>query len=447
MKLFDLFKRKSFAHGVHPPEYKEMTRNLPIKRLPFAQRFVVPLSQHFGAPARPVVRVGQEVHRGEPIAEADGYLSVPMHAPVTGVIEAISLMPSARGPKGEAIIMRPFEGSSQEVLYGSELDIESLEPSDIVREVQNCGMVGLGGAGFPTHVKLSVPNGYQADVLLVNGCECEPYLTADHRVMLERPAELMVGIRIAMRAARVKRAVIGVEDNKLDAVEAMAKHLPEDGSITIEVVETKYPQGSEKMLISAILGREVPSGGFPYQVGVVVNNVSTLAEIGRLLPRREGLIERVVTVAGPNIKRPGNYRVPMGTPIRFLLEEIGCSEPQQCAHVILGGPMMGSTVASLDVPVTKAISGVVVLPGAVNEDAPVQQPCIKCGRCLDACPVHLNPSLLGRLAARRHYQEMAEEHHLNDCFECGCCAYVCPSNIPLVQYFRIAKSINRERAA
>ncbi|GAB6041376.1 electron transport complex subunit RsxC [Endothiovibrio diazotrophicus] len=449
MGILDLFKRKSFPHGIHPPEYKEQTRDQPLKRLPFAPRFVVPLSQHFGAPAKAIVRPGQEVARGEPIAEADGHMSVPMHAPVTGEVEAVALMPTARGPKSEAIILRPFGGSSQEVLYGGALDLERLDEETIIREVQACGMVGLGGAGFPTHVKLSVPEGHKVDTLLVNGCECEPYLTADHRLMVERPEELMTGIRVAMRAARVERAIIGVEDNKPEAAEAMRKVLPEDGSISVEVVETKYPQGSEKMLIKAVLGREVPSGGFPYQVGVVVNNVSTLAEIGRLLPRREGLIERIVTVAGPGIEHPGNYLVPIGTPLRFLLERVGCASAAN--QVILGGPMMGATVASLDVPVTKAVSGVVILPERRSEERQSAemkvQPCIKCGRCLDACPLHLNPSMLGRLAAKRHYGEMAEKYHLNDCFECGSCSYVCPSNIPLVQYFRIAKSINRERTA
>ena len=449
MGILDLFKRKSFPHGIHPPEYKEQTRDRAIKRLPFAPRFIVPLSQHFGAPAKAIVHAGREVVRGEPIAEADGQLSVPQHSPVTGVVEAVALMPTARGPKSEAIILRPFEGSSQEVLYGGYLDLKQLDGDDIVREVQACGMVGLGGAGFPTHVKLSVPEGHEVDTLVVNGCECEPYLTADHRLMIEHPEALMIGIRVAMKAANVNRAVIGVEDNKPEAVEAMRRALPEEGSITVEEVETKYPQGSEKMLIKALLGREVPSGGFPYQVGVVVNNVSTLAEIGHLLPKREGLIERIVTVAGPGVERPGNYRVPIGTPLKFLLDHVGCTADAN--HLILGGPMMGATVASLDVPVTKAVSGVVVLPELQLEAEPTAeskvQPCIKCGRCLDACPLHLNPSMLGRMAGKRMYQEMAEEYHLNDCFECGSCAYVCPSNIPLVQYFRVAKSINRERAA
>ncbi len=446
MGLLNLFKRKTFAHGVHPPEHKEETAHLPIRRMPFAPRMIIPLSQHFGAPAVPLVRVGQEVVRGEPIARADGFMSVPMHAPATGVIESIQLMPTARGPKTEAIVIRVYPAAEQRVLYGAPRDVESMTPDDIVQAVQDSGMVGLGGAAFPTHVKLKPPKDDPIDTLVVNGCECEPYLTTDHRVMLEHTDELLSGIRIAMRVSGATCAVIGVEDNKLDAVEAIQRKLPADGSITVQPVKTKYPQGSEKLLVKVLLDREVPSGGFPYQIGVVVNNVGTLAQLGMLLPQSQGLIERVVTLAGPGIKRPGNYIIPLGTPLRFALEYVGYEG--DATHIILGGPMMGNTVASLDVPVTKGVTGIVVMPD--QEHSPAAQtiyPCIRCGRCLDACPVKLNPSQMGRLAAKRLYTEMQQKYHLNDCFECGCCSYVCPSNIPLVQYFRIAKAINRERAA
>jgi electron transport complex protein RnfC len=446
MGLLNLFRRKTFAHGVHPPEHKDETAHLPIRRMPFAPRMIIPLSQHFGAPAVPVVHVGQEVVRGEPIARADGFMSVPMHAPATGVIESIQLMPTARGPKTEAIVIRVHPAAEQRVLYGAPRDVDAMTPDEIVQAVQDTGMVGLGGAAFPTHVKLKPPKDHPIDTLVVNGCECEPYLTTDHRVMLEYTDELLRGIRIAMRVSGAARAVIGVEDNKPDAIEAIERKLPEDGSITVQAVKTKYPQGSEKLLVQVLLGREVPSGGFPYQIGVVVNNVGTLAQLGMLLPDSQGLIERVVTLAGPGIKKPGNYIIPLGTPLRFALDYVGYHG--DASHIILGGPMMGNTVASLDVPVTKGVTGILVMPD--EEKKPAAQtiyPCIRCGRCLDACPVHLNPSQLGRLAAKRQYTEMQQKYHLNDCFECGCCSFVCPSNIPLVQYFRIAKAINRERAA
>ena len=262
----------------------------------------------------------------------------------------------------------------------------------------------------------------------------------------EQTDDLLSGIRIVMRALGVERAMIGIEDNKMDAVDAIAGRLVPDSPISVHAVQTKYPQGAEKMLIDSLLGRRVPSGSFPSAVGVSVFNVSTLAQIGALLPRGQGVIERVVTVTGPAVRHPGNYLVPVGTPVRFLLEFAGATA--EAHELILGGPMMGMSVASLDVPVTKAVSGMVLLDAAAADQREARvQPCIRCAYCVEACPMHLNPSTLGLLAAKGEYETMAEQFHLNDCFECGCCSYVCPSNIPLVQYFRIAKTINREKAA
>ncbi|KRT55447.1 electron transport complex subunit RsxC [endosymbiont of Ridgeia piscesae] len=446
MSLFGLFGRGSFQHGIHPPDNKQQTASQPIRRLPFPELLVLPLDQHIGKPARVIVNKGQEVVRGEPIAEADGFVSVPIHAPATGRIKGIELMPTARGPKSLSILLEVYEGSTQEVLWGSERDIGALSPQQLIQAVQESGMVGLGGAAFPSHVKLTLPEGKQVDTLVVNGCECEPYLSCDHRVMLEHPKALMRGIRYAMRATGTKQAVIGIEDNKMDAVEQLQTHAPRDDTIKVVAVETKYPQGSEKMLIKSALGREVPAGGLPADVGVVVNNVGTLAALGQLLPKGEGLIERVITVAGPGVKHPGNYLVPLGTPIGFVLDQVGYSGGQN--EFILGGPMMGPAVSALETPITKGSSGLLVLNEPnINSETRRIWPCIKCARCVDACPMHLNPSQLGQLAAKRQYQTMAERYHLNDCFECGCCSYVCPSNIPLVQYFRIAKAINREQAA
>ncbi|MFP4648109.1 MAG: electron transport complex subunit RsxC [Halorhodospira sp.] len=447
MSVLSFLSGLTFPGGVAPPERKDQTCQEPIRRLSFAPRMVLPLAQHFGNPARAVVRRGQEVFRGELIAEADGWASVPIHAPVTGTVEGIQLMPTARGPKTESILLRTTPGDSQTVRWARARDVEELSREALIRSIQDAGIVGQGGASFPTHLKLSLPDGYEVDTLVVNGCECEPFLSADHRLMLEGTADIMAGIRLAMRACGAPRTVIGVEDDKPDAIEALRAALAPEDPIRVEPLKAKYPQGSEKMLIKALLGREVPSGGLPYQIGVLVNNVGTMAQLGYLLPRGEGLIERVITVAGPGVDRPGNYRVPIGTPLRYLLEEVGF-EGDDPSRIILGGPMMGNTVAFLDVPVTKGVSGVLVLPearktGSVDDP---QQPCIRCGRCVEVCPVGLNPSELGRLAAKRQYQVMEERYHLNDCFECGCCSYVCPSNIPLVQYFRIAKSLNRERA-
>ncbi|MBK1726523.1 electron transport complex subunit RsxC [Halorhodospira neutriphila] len=444
MELLSLLRGRTFRRGVEAPEYKELTAGQPIRRLPFAPRLVLPLDQHFGDPARALVRKGQEVVRGEPVAEAQGPRSVPIHAPVTGVVEDVELMPTARGPKSRAVILRTAPGDSQAVRWSRPCDPERLGTAELIEAVQRTGLVGQGGAAFPTHLKLSIPDGHAVDTLVVNGCECEPYLTTDHRIMLEQPALVLAGVRLAMQTVGAERTLIGVEDNKPDAIAALRGQIGADEPITVRAVKSKYPQGSEKMLIKTLLGREVPSGGLPFHVGVVVNNAGTLAQLGHLLPRGEGLIERVVTVSGPGVDRPGNYRVPIGTPLRAILEAVGYREDDP-SRIILGGPMMGNTVASLDVPITKGVSGLLVMPQAAEEVVASSQPCIRCGRCLEACPVGLNPAELGRLAANRQYQAMEERFNLNDCFECGCCSYVCPSNIPLVQYFRIAKALNRER--
>lgn len=474
MSLFPFIKRKTFSRGVHPDANKS-TAGSPIRRMPFASRMILPLVQHIGKPAVPLVRAGEEVVRGQPIARADGFLSVPIHAPADGVIEAIELKPSARGPWVESIVLRVFEASTQEVRWASPpnvaRDVHEMTPKEILQAIQDSGMVGLGGAAFPSHAKLAVPEGTKIHTLVVNGCECEPYLTCDHRLMLEYPADLLNGIRLAMKAVGADRAVIGVEDNKMDAVAAITEAIRNDprGECDIEVqaVETKYPQGAEKMLVKSLLGIEVPAGGLPMHVGVVVNNVGTLAMLGSLIPEGKGLTERVVTVTGPGIAKPGDYWVPLGTPMRTVLKWAGLPVPGDSRstfpspaggrgargegdggefEIILGGPMMGQAVASLDVPVTKGVSGILVFDKLQLESDRKIWPCIKCGECVKACPMGLNPSMLGMLAGRREYDEMGTHYHLGDCFECGCCTYVCPSHIPLVQQFRVAKGILRGKA-
>ena len=436
---------RSFRGGVHPPEEK-ITAGKPIRRFPFPPKLILPLSQHTGAPSRPLVRENQEVVRGEPIAEPGGFVSVPIHAPATGRVTQIGLARTATGQMAPAIFLEAYPGASQDVLYGSEVDIESMTPDELISAVQATGVVGLGGAAFPTHVKMKIPEGKQVDTIIINGCECEPYLTTDHRVMLEQWQSLLDGCRIIQRAMGAERIMIGIEENKPDAIEALRAHLPPDRPITVEPVATKYPQGAEKVLIQVLLDREVPSGGLPVDVGVGVFNVATVAQIGELLPRQQGLIERVVTVTGAGVKKPGNYMMALGTPLQFVLNHLGLHE--KAVEVILGGPMMGAAVQSLESPVTKGITGIVVLTEqeVASREKPVF-PCIHCSRCVEVCPVHLNPSELGLLARKGYYETMAGEYHLMDCFECGSCAYVCPSNIPLVQYFRVAKAINREKKA
>lgn len=454
MKLLSYFRGEAFQRGVHPPSTKEATADRRIRRLPFPPSVIVPLLQHIGKPPHAIVRVGQEVVRGQPIARSDDWLSVPHHAPLSGVVEAIELRPAARGPWTQSIVIRAFPGATQEDGWGLSRDLDAASSSDVLQAIWDSGMVGLGGAAFPTHAKLSVPRQAHVHTLVVNGCECEPYLTCDHRVMVEDADDLVRGIRYAMRATGAVRAIIGIEDNKPDALDAVRAAIPRtpfpEGMIHAEAVPTKYPQGSEKMLLMALFGIEMPSGTLPVSLGMVVNNVGTLAALGRLLPLGQGLTERVVTVTGPGVSKPGDYRVPLGTPLKFVLDYAGVSSADlDSRQVILGGPMMGQAIASLDVPITKGVSGVLVFrhQDMLAKDGLKTYPCIKCGECVESCPMGLNPSTLGMLVAKREYDLMGSNYHLGDCFECGCCTYVCPSNIPLVQQFRVAKQILRERAA
>jgi electron transport complex protein RnfC len=434
----------TFHHGVHPPEAKEETRALAIRQFPFAPLLVVPLAQSAGKPPVPVVREGQEVARGQQLARPDGDLSVALHAPASGMVRRIALAPSISGRMTPAVYLEPFPGSTQEIAPGTPCPLDA-EPETILRAIQEAGIVGLGGAAFPTHVKLRVPEGKSVDTLIVNGAECEPWLTTDHRVMLEQRDDLFTGLRYLKRATGAARLVVGVEANKADAAEHIAAGVPKDLEVEVRQMKVKYPQGAEKMLISALLGREVPSGRLPADVHALVINVATAAEIGRLLPNGRGIQERVVTITGPAVVKKGNYRVPIGTPLRFLLETVGVDE-SRLNRVFLGGPMMGQAASRLEIPITKGTSGVVAFS---HEEARATHakvhPCIRCGYCLDACPMFLNPQRLGELARAEEWQRMAEEQHLMDCFECGSCSYVCPAHLPLVQSFRVAKSMVRRR--
>jgi len=440
MRLLGL---NTFRHGVHPPDSKEETRGLPIRRFPFAPLLIVPLAQHLGKPSVPVVREGQEVARGQKIARPDGFMSVAMHAPASGIVRRIALTPTISGRMVPGVFLEPHPGSTQEVMEGTPCSLETASPDEIVAAIQDAGVVGLGGAAFPTHVKLKIPPDKSVDTLIINGAECEPYLTTDHRIMLEQREDVFTGIRYLLKVSGAERVIVGVEANKLDAAEHMRAGLPADLPASVEVLPVKYPQGAEKMLITALLGREVPSGGLPLDVHALCVNVATTAEIGRLLPHGRGIHERVITVAGPAVQRKGNYRIPIGTPLRFLLETVGVAE--DVSRVFLGGPMMGQSASSLDICITKGTSGVVAFTDSEAERTHRRvYPCIRCGYCVDACPIFLNPSDLGILAQSQEYERMAKEFHLMDCFECGSCSFVCPSHIPLVQQFRAAKAAFRK---
>jgi electron transport complex protein RnfC len=444
MRLLGL---RTFRHGVHPPEAKDETSGLAIRQFPFAPLLVVPLVQHLGKPSLPEVREGQSVVRGQRIARPDGFMSVSMHAPASGVVRRIALAPAITGRMVPAVYIAPQPGSTQEVAEGRPCRLETATRDEIVAAIQDAGVVGLGGAAFPTHVKLKIPDGESVDTLIINGAECEPYLTTDHRVMLEQREDVLTGIGYLLKLSGAKRAIIAVEANKLDAAEHMRAGLTGGLPVAVEVLRVKYPQGAEKMLIRALLGREVPSGGLPLAVHALCVNVATTAEIGRLLPHGRGIQERVITVTGPAVVRKGNYRIPIGTPLRFLLEQVGVEE--DVSRVFLGGPMMGAAASSLDIPITKGTSGVVAFDETEADRTHRKvHPCIRCGYCVDACPMLLDPSSLDLLARNGEYERMAEEFHLMDCFECGCCSFVCPSHIPLVQQFRLSKAaVRKARAA
>jgi electron transport complex protein RnfC len=433
-----------FKHGVHPPEHKELTRHLGIRRMPFPDEIVLPLRQHAGKPAKACVRVGDRVERGDKVGEADGFVSVPIHSSGAGRVVDIDLWPHIDGTMSPAvrIVLEPHALNVPRPRLVPRW--EGLSPAQVISAVQDAGVVGLGGAAFPTHVKLSPPKDFEVHSILVNGAECEPYLTSDHRTMVEYPERVILGVRIMMHTLGVRKAVVGVERNKPDAIEALGAHLPTDIDITLLPLTVKYPQGAEKMLIQAVTGQEVPSGKLPVSVGVVVQNVGSAAAIAEIFQTGLPLIERIVTVSGEGIRRPQNLIVPVGTKLIDLLDYCG-GVTDDAAEVVIGGPMMGVAQSNLDAPVTKGTTGVVVLTSEQIRGERVW-PCIHCGRCLEACPVFLNPSLLGDLARSRRYEAM-EELHLADCMLCGSCSYVCPSNIPLSQQFAFSKAMLRKHKA
>ena len=435
---------QTFRHGIHPGENKELTAGRLIERMPFPEEVVLPLSQHLGAPSRPIVEVGEKVYRGQLIALADGFVSVPLHASATGRVTAIAKRPHPGGKPQDAIVI-DCDPASPQILYNEgPLAWEHLDKNEVLTAIQNGGFVGLGGAAFPTHVKFSIPKGKRVQYFLVNGCECEPYLTTDHRIMLESGDSILLGIRILQNMLGAEKTIFGVEDNKWDAIRSLREKIPPDLPCDIIPLESKYPQGAEKMLITAMLKREVPSGRLPIDVQVVVSNVGTVAGIGDMFAYGQPLIERIVTVSGPGIRNPATLMIPLGTRLRDVIAHCG-GLTGDIRQILLGGPMMGTPQFDLDVPVMKGAAGILC---RTQPQAPSRReyPCIRCSACLDACPVFLNPSALGSLARSAKYEQMLD-YHIMDCIECGSCSYVCPSNIPLVQRFRVSKGLLRMKQA
>lgn len=425
-----------FRHGVHPPEEKGLTGHLPIRRMPYPDEVVLPLRQHAGKPATLCVRVGDHVERGDRVGEADGFMSVPVHASAAGTVVEVELWPHPDGTMAEAVRIKVDRFAPQVPRPRLVPHWDGLTTAQVVQAVQDAGVVGLGGAAFPTHVKLVPPGDDAVQTLIINGAECEPYLTSDHRTMVEYPERVHFGVRVMMQTLGASRCVIGVEKNKPDAIAALQRTTPTDLDVTVLPLTVKYPQGAEKMLIHAVTGVEVPSGKLPVTTGVVVQNVGSVAAIAEVFETGLPLVERIVTISGHGLRRPANLIVPVGTKLRDLLAQCD-GVTAEAAEVIIGGPMMGQAQANLDAPVIKGTTGVVVLERHETRDTTVY-PCIHCGRCLDACPMFLNPSLLGDYARVQRYEDM-EALHLADCMLCGSCAYVCPSHIPLSQLFQASK--------
>ena len=403
MKLLGQLRR-SFEHGVHPAHLKEQTADLPIQRVPFVKDYVMPLGQHIGVPCEAVVTAGERVRRGQLIAKPGGFVSTALHSPVTGTVTRVGDFRGVDGRFAPAIGIEADAFSRQQVDADGVPDWREMSLEAFIEAVQMAGIVGMGGAAFPSHVKLSVPEGIKIQKLLVNGAECEPYLTNDHRLMVERPEALLEGVEIVQQILGAEETVIGVEMNKPDAIDIIRQHIRPDQSVRVVPLAVKYPQGAEKMMIRSVFGEEVPAGQLPRDVGVNVNNVGTIVAIADYFLRGMPLIERVVTVAGPGVTYPANLIVPLGTSVRDVVKFCGGLKPGS-REIIMGGPMMGRPIASLDVPVLKGCSGVLVFTEEQTARR-TEYPCIRCGRCLEACPYFLNPSRLARLSKARMFDEM-----------------------------------------
>jgi electron transport complex protein RnfC len=429
------FRKRTFEGGVHPKEYKELTEAKPIQVFLPKEKVVIPLHQHFGSPAEPLVKKGDEVRVGQKIGEGKTRFSASVHSSVSGKVERVDYY---NHPCGQFVLSVIIENDGEFTPLESKSenrDPFSLSPQEIIDIVREAGIVGMGGAAFPTAIKLNPPPDKPIDTIIINGCECEPYLNADNRLMIEYPEDILKGAALIKIATGAKRIIVGIEDNKSDAIKIMEAHSKSFPFTEVIPLKTKYPQGAEKNLIYALLKRKVPAGGLPFDVGVVVQNVGTSKAIWEAVSQGKPLYERVITVTGPGIVEPKNVLVRIGTLVHELIEFCGGLK-EETKMVVIGGPMMGIAQWSLDVPVVKATSGIIALTSVSLDN---EKPCIKCGRCVEHCPMDLVPSQLARLTRFNKLNE-ADEWGILNCVECGCCEYVCPANIPLVHWIRTGKS-------
>ncbi|HKJ42933.1 MAG TPA: electron transport complex subunit RsxC [Sunxiuqinia sp.] len=423
--------------GVHPAENK-LSADKAIEKLPLPKSVFIPIAQHIGAPAQALVKKGDSVKVGQLIAKSGGFVSANIHSSVSGTVKKVDLALDSSGYPKQGVFIDVVGDEWETGINTSSQLFEKFEVDSqaIIDKINEAGIVGLGGATFPTHVKLVPPGGMKAEMLLINGVECEPYLTSDHRVMLERGAELLVGIRLLMTALKVNKAYIGIENNKPDAIENLKKLIASDSSIAIVPLKVKYPQGGEKQLIKAVTGREVPSGALPISVGAVVSNVGTALAVYEAVQKNKPLIERVVTITGKSVEKPSNFLVRIGTPVQELIDAAG-GLPEDTGKIISGGPMMGKAIASTDIPVTKGTSGILLMPEPESKRKKMKN-CIRCSRCVTVCPMGLEPYYLMTVSDKQLW-EKAEASKIMDCIECGSCSYTCPADRPLLDYIRLGK--------
>lgn len=429
-------KEFTFKGGIHAPHFKEQTEKMPIEDAIEPKYVVIPLSQHIGAPCEPLVAVGEHVKVGQKIGESKAFVSAPVHSSISGTVKRIELHQTPGGSKVKSIVIESDGLFEVHESVNPKGNIEDLSKDEILGIIKDAGLTGMGGAGFPTHVKLSPPKDKQIDTFIVNGAECEPYLTADHRIMVEKSDLVLLGIRAVMKAVGVNKCFIAIEKNKPDAIEEMQKKVEGIEEIEVAPLEAKYPQGDEKRIINAVTGREVPSGGLPMDVGCIVDNVGTVATIGNVILTGMPVIQRVTTVTGSAISNPKNLYIRLGTLFSDVIEQCG-GFSEEPGKILNGGPMMGIAQFTTEVPVIKGTSGILVLN---RKDANVPEPsnCIRCGKCVDACPVHLQPYLISRQAILKRFDD-AEKTYAADCIECGSCSFICPAKRPLVETIRIAK--------
>ena len=423
--------------GVHPSEHKEFSEHLALQRFPEPKTVVIQMSQHLGAPANPIVQVGDKVKVGQKIGEAAGFISAPVHSSVSGTVVAIEpRMHATRGCEMTAVVI---ESDGKNELHESvkpHKSYEELTPDEIIEIIKEAGIVGMGGAGFPTCVKLKPAK--PVDTILLNGCECEPMLTADHRVLLEFADDIIYGLKAILKTTGAEKGLIVIEDNKPDAIEHLQAKVADIDNIDVFVAKTKYPQGAEKTLIKRVMGRIVPNGGLPADVGVVVSNISTVKAISDAIQKGMPLIERVATVTGPKIKNPGNFIVKIGTNVKELIDYCG-GTTEEDVLIKMGGPMMGFALDDLNVPMMKGSNGIIAID--TDETEPVA--CIKCGRCVDVCPMELSPLYFAKYADEQNWQGMKDMNVMN-CVECRCCEFICSSKIPLVSKIKAGKLAVRE---